>query len=91
MDKKLEQFFYLALGGALSVKDKLEKNSEEVSKWQAEAETNARAFLDELSQRGEQEKDHIRELLREQIKEVIDELGLATRADLEELQKNLKN
>jgi polyhydroxyalkanoate synthesis regulator phasin len=91
MDKKLEQLLYIALGGALSVKEKLEKNSEEISKWQSEAEANARAFLDELSQRGAQEKDHVKELLREQIKEVINELGLATKADLEELKKDLKN
>lgn len=91
MDNKLEQLFYLALGGALSVKDKLEKNSEEVSRWQSEAEANARAFLDELSQRGAQEKDHVKDLLREQIKEVINELGLVTKADLEELKKDLKN
>ncbi len=91
MDKKLEQLFYIALGGALSVKDKLESNSEEVKKWQSEAEANARAFLDELSQRGAQEKDQVKTLLREQISEVINELGLVTRADLEELKKDLKN
>lgn len=91
MDKKLEQLFYIALGGALSVKDKLENNSEEVKKWQSEAEANARAFLDELSQRGAQEKDQVKDLLREQIAEVINELGLVTRADLEELKKDLKS
>ena len=91
MDNKLEQLFYLVLGGALSVKDKLEKNSEEVSRWQSEAEANARAFLDEISQRGAQEKDHVKDLLREQIREVINELGLVTKADLEELKNDLKN
>jgi polyhydroxyalkanoate synthesis regulator phasin len=91
MDKKLEQLFFIALGGVLSVKDKLESNSEEVKKWQGEAEANARAFLDELSQRGAQEKDHVKDLLREQIKEVINELGLVTKADLEELKKDLKS
>ncbi|HMB15297.1 MAG TPA: hypothetical protein VKN62_03200 [Pelovirga sp.] len=90
MEKKLEQLFYIALGGALSVKDKLENNSEEVKKWQSEAEANARAFLDELSQRGAQEKDHVKDLLREQITEVINELGLVTKADLEALKKDLK-
>ncbi len=91
MDKKIEQLFFIALGGALSVKEKLENNSEEVKKWQSEAEANARAFLDELSQRGAQEKDQVKDLLREQIKEVINELGLVTKADLEELKKDLKN
>ena len=89
MDKKLEQLFYIALGGALSMKEKLEQNSEEISKWQSEAEANARAFLDELAERGEQEKDHFRQMLKEQIKEVIKELDLVTKEDLDKLKKDL--
>ena len=89
MDKKLEQLFYIALGGALSMREKLEKNSEDISKWQSEAEANARAFLDELGQRGEQEKDHFRQMLKEQIKEVIKELDLVTKEDLDKLKKDL--
>lgn len=89
MDKKLEQLFYIAIGGALSMKEKLEKNSEEISKWQHEAEDNARKFLDELAQRGEQEKDQFRQMLKDQIKEVIRELDLVTKEDLAQLKKDL--
>jgi len=38
----------------------------------------------------EKEKDHVKDLLREQITEVINELGLVTKADLEALKKDLK-
>ncbi|MFO7765390.1 MAG: hypothetical protein R6V33_03040 [Pelovirga sp.] len=89
MDKNLEQLFYLALGGALSMKEKLEKNSEEIHKWQNEAEANARTFLDDLAQRGQQEKDSFRQMVKDQIKEVIRELDLVTKEDLAELKKDL--
>lgn len=89
MDKKLEQLFYIALGGALSVKEKLEQNSEEIRKWQGAAEDHARVFLDELAQRGAQEKDSFRQMIKDQIKEVIKELDLVTREDLAALKKDL--
>ena len=39
MDKKLEQLFFTALGGALAVKDKLEANSDEINAWRSETST----------------------------------------------------
>lgn len=89
MDNKLEQLFYLGLGSALTMKDKMEKNSEELRKWQGEAEQNARAMIDELTQRGEQEKDAFRRILKDSIKEVIEEMDLVTREDLEQFKKEL--
>lgn len=89
MDNKLEQLFYLALGGALTVKDKMEKNSGELRKWQGEAEQNARALVDELTQRGEQERDAFRQMLKDSIKDVIKEMDLVTKEDLEQLKKEL--
>ena len=41
MDKKLEQFFFAALGGALTVKDKLEANSDELKVWREKSEEQA--------------------------------------------------
>lgn len=89
MDTKLEQLFYLALGGALTMKEKLEKNREEMCKWQGEAEQNARAFVDELASRGEQEKDAFRQMFKEALKEVIKELDLVTKEDLEQFKRDL--
>ncbi|MFO7577135.1 MAG: hypothetical protein R6W66_05355 [Pelovirga sp.] len=91
MDKKLEQLFYVALGGALTMKDRLERNSDEVRKWQEDAENNARVFLEDLARRGEAEKDSCRQLLTSLVKEVIRDLDLVTREDLEQLKKDLDN
>jgi polyhydroxyalkanoate synthesis regulator phasin len=89
MESKLEQLFYFALGSALAAKEKFEKSSEEAKVWQEKAEQNARTFFDDLAQRGEQEKDAFRSLLKDLLKEIVSELDLATKADLEQLKKDL--
>ncbi len=89
MDKKLEQLFYCAFGSALAIKDKLENRNGEVKAWQEKAEQNGREVFDELVQRGEKEKGAFKEMLKENLKEIIAELDLATKDDLEKLKKEL--
>ncbi|MDH3455104.1 MAG: hypothetical protein OEL80_08125 [Desulfuromonadales bacterium] len=89
MEKKLEQLFYAALGGALAVKEKLESNSEELKSWQAKSEEHARSFFDEMVKRGEQEKDQFKGMLKDIVKEVVAEMNLATKDDLKKLKKEL--
>ncbi len=90
MDKNLEQLFYAVLGGALTVKEKIEASNEELKGWQEKSEENARTFFDEMAQRGEQEKDQFKGMLKDIFKEVVDELNLATKDDLEQLKKELE-
>ncbi|MDT8419523.1 MAG: hypothetical protein RQ754_03765 [Desulfuromonadales bacterium] len=89
MDKKLEQLFYAVLGGALAVKEKLETSSEEIKAWQEKSEENARTFFDEMAQRGEKEKEQFKNMFRDILKEIVDDLDLATREDLEKLKREL--
>jgi polyhydroxyalkanoate synthesis regulator phasin len=89
MEKKLEQIFYAALGGALAVKDKLEANSEEIKSWQKKSEEHARSFFEELSKRGEKEKNQFKDMVKDIVKEVVTELNLATKDDLKKLKKEL--
>lgn len=89
MDPKLEQLFYFALGSALTVKERLEKNSDEFRAWQEKAEGQARSFVDDVTRRGQEEKDAFREMLKDVLKEVVGELNLATREDLEALKAEL--
>ena len=89
MDKKLEQLFYAVLGGALSVKEKIETNSEEIKAWQEKSEENARTLLDELAQRGEKEKEQFKGMFKDVLKEIVAELNLATKDDLEKLKQEL--
>lgn len=89
MDKKLEQFFFAALGGALAVKDKLEANNDELRAWREKSEEQAQSFFDEMAKRGEKEKDQFKEMIKDMVKEVVADLNLATKDDLEKLKKEL--
>lgn len=89
MDKKLEQLFYAAFGGALAVKEKIETNNDEIKACQEKSEEKARAFIDEMVQRGEEEKDQLKERFKDILKEVLAELNLATKDDLEKLKQEL--
>lgn len=89
MDKKLEQFFFAALGGALTVKDKLEANSDELKVWREKSEEQAQSFFNELAKRGEKEKDQFKEMVKDIVKEVVADLNLATKDDLKKLKKEL--
>jgi polyhydroxyalkanoate synthesis regulator phasin len=89
MEKQLEQMLYTLLGGALAVKDKIETNSDEFKACQEKNADKARTFIDEMAQRGEDEKDQFREKFKDVLKEVIAEMDLATREDLDRLKKEL--
>jgi polyhydroxyalkanoate synthesis regulator phasin len=89
MDKGFEQIIYLALGSVLAVKEKVEKNSEEFKQVAEKAEQTGREIFDEMCKRGEGERDKIRDMFKDVIKEVVAELDLATKADLEQLRKDL--
>ncbi len=89
MDKKLEQLFYAAFGGALAVKEKIETNKDEIKACQEKSEEKARAFIDEMAQRGEEETDQLKERFKDMLKEVLSELNLATKDDLEKLKQEL--
>jgi len=90
MDKKFEQLFYAVLGGALAVKEKIETNNDEIKACQEKSEEKARTFVDEMAQRGEEEKDQFKGWFKDILKEVVSELNLATKDDLEKLKQELE-
>jgi polyhydroxyalkanoate synthesis regulator phasin len=42
-------------------------------------------WVDELSSRGEEERQALRKLVRDELKKVLDEMGLATKEDIQKL------
>ncbi len=90
MDPKMEHIFYAFVGGMLNLRDHLESQREEIKNMHAHNEESARAFVDDLAKRGEEEKTALRASLTEMLKEIIDELGLATKEDIAALKKDLE-
>ena len=88
MKPTLENLVYFGIGSALLAKEKLEKGSATAKESLEASEQKAREFFEKAFTKGSAERDSIKNNLREVLTEVIAELGLVTKADLEEaLQK----
>jgi len=86
----LKDLIYTGIGAAALLKEKVEA---EVKKLESEGKiktTDAKSFMESIEKKGKEEEDKIKEQLKSALKEVIDELGLATKADLEKFKEDLK-
>jgi len=89
MKNKLEQLFYFGLGSALMVKEKIEQAGESARSNMEESDRKARDFFEQAVAKGSEEREQVKGNIKELLKEAIDELGLATRADIDALREEL--
>lgn len=89
MKEKLEQLFYFGLGSALMAKEKLEQAGESAKGAKEENERKAREFFDQAVAKGSEERGRLKDEMKVLLKEAMDELGLATKADLDALREEL--
>ena len=89
MKDKLEQLFYFGLGSALLAKEKIEQVGESARSCKEENDRKAREFFEQAVVRGSAEREQVKGNIKDLLKEVIEELGLATRADIEALRAEL--
>ncbi|AFV97115.1 MULTISPECIES: hypothetical protein [unclassified Sulfuricurvum] len=81
----LKELLYTGMGGALLLKERVE---EELKKLEEKGKLNTsdtKSFLESLKTKGEDEEKRLKEELKTAIKEVIEELGIATKKDIESL------
>ena len=86
----LKELIYTGLGGALLFKEKVEdelKKLEEKGKLDTK---DIKSFMESLEEKGKESDKKFKEELKSTMKEIIDELGLATKEDLEKLKEDLK-
>ena len=86
----LKELIFTGLGGALVLKEKIEdelKKLEEKGKLDTK---DVKSFLESLEQKGKENNEKFKAELKSTLKEIIDELGLATKEDLEKLKEDLK-
>ncbi len=89
MKEKLEQLFYFGLGSALIAKEKIEQAGASTKGLREESDRKAREFFDQVVAKGSEEREQVKGNIRELLREVVDELGLATRADVAALREEL--
>lgn len=83
----LKELLYTGMGGALLLKEKVE---EELKKLEEKGKINTndtKSFLESLKSKGEDEEKRLKEEIKSAIREVIEELGIATKQDIEELKR----
>lgn len=81
---------YAGIGAAVVMKEKVE---EEVKKLEEQGKiktSDAKGFLESIEKKGKEEQDRFKEQMKSTLKEIIDELGLVTKEDLEKLKEDLK-
>lgn len=86
----LKELIFTGLGGALVLKEKIEDELKKLEE-KGKLDTNdVKSFLESLEQKGKESDEKFKAELKSTIKDIIDELGLATKKDLEKLKEDLK-
>jgi len=86
----IKELLHVGLGAGQVIKEKVE---EEVKKMEESGKIktdDAKKILESIEQKGKEEEQKNKDKLKSMIKEIIDDLGLATKDDLEKLKQELK-
>jgi polyhydroxyalkanoate synthesis regulator phasin len=86
----LKELIYTGLGGAILLKEKVEKELEVLQKEGKIKTDDIKSFLESLENKGKDEEDAIKTKIKDIVKELIDELNIATKDDLEKLKEEMK-
>ena len=89
-DDKNKEFLYTLLGGALLLKDKFSDQFEEILKQGEKSKEDIKSTATETLDKANAQKQEIESELKSKIKAIVDELGLATKADIDELKELIK-
>ncbi len=90
MSTLFEKGVLLGLGLLSMTREKAQKIVDELAQRGEVSRGEAREWVERLVQRGEEERQAIRKLVRDEVKAVMDELGLPTKQDLQELANRIE-
>lgn len=86
----LKELIFTGLGGALVLKEKIEEELKKLEEKGKLDTKDVKSFLESLEQKGKESDEKFKAELKSTLKEIIDELGLATKEDLQKLKEDLK-
>lgn len=84
MTGKLEELLLFGIGSALLAKEKIEKTGQDVMSVE-----KAREFFNQSIEKGSSEREQVRRMLKDLLREAVTELGLATKEDIAELKREV--
>lgn len=84
----LKELLYTGMGGAILLKERVEEELQKLEEKGKISTADTKTFLESLKTKGEEEERRLKEEIKSALREVIDELGLATKQDIEALKKS---
>jgi len=81
----LKEMIYTGLGGALLLKERVDEEIEKLQEKGKLSKEDADSFMKKLQDRGEEEEERVKNRIKEALKEVIEEMDIATKSDIEAL------
>jgi polyhydroxyalkanoate synthesis regulator phasin len=85
MKTLLEKSFLAGIGLLSMTREKAQKIIEDLSHEGDLQKSEVKQWVDQLSDRGEEERQALRKLIRDEMKKVMDDMGLATKEDIQKL------
>lgn len=86
----LKELIHTGLGVAHIVREKVETEIKRLEDEGKIKKDDAKSFLESLETKGKEEDERIKNHLKTSLKEIIDELGLATKDDILKLKDELR-
>ncbi len=81
----LEKGFLAGIGLLSMTREKAQAIIDDLSREGELQKGEVKQWVDQLSDRGEEERQAMRKLIREELKKVLDEMGLVTKEDIQKL------
>ena len=85
----LKELLHVGLGSVVVVKEKIEEELKVLQEKGKINSTDAKSFIESITKKGEEEDERVKAKIKEMLKEAIEELGVATKKDLEDLRSKL--
>lgn len=85
----LKQIAFTGVGLAAMTKDKVVELGKQAAEYGKMSEEEGKKFVEELQERAKKEKDKLDEKIDSQVKKVLERMDIPTKADFEELKKQI--
>ena len=85
----LKELLYTGLGATVVLKEKVDEELKKLEEKGKIDSSDIKGFIESLENKGKKQDEEMKGKFKEQIKEIIDELGLVTKKDLEDFKKEL--
>ena len=85
MNALLEKGFLAGIGLLSMTREKAQKIIDDLSHEGEVQKNEVTQWVDQLASRGEEERTALRKLIRDEMKKVMDDMGLATKEDIQKL------